>query len=665
MFALRNTKKGFEIYFRGTCIIANQEKKPLLRLGKANGEFTGHHGSYTIREQGLLWYDLGDPVVEHIEETQITLRYAGYGKLVLTAEKGTVNIVFTADTQYEINRFSIRFRCNAEEPIYGCGEQYSFVDLKNRKIPIWVQEQGLGRGPNAVKLACDLAAHAGGTRYSTYFSMPAFVTKTRAVVAKTSSYALFDFKAKEEYCLTFWQIPQKIELWITDSLKESIARLSQRLKRQRRLPPWVGKGMSLGLQGGTNAVLEKLGKFEQYAPKAITSLWLQDWVGKRITSFGSQLLWNWEYNKEQYPDFPRFIETIHEKGIKVLGYINPYLAMDCPMYREASNLGFCVQDKEGKDYAIQVTSFDAAIIDLTNPEARSWIKTVIKKNMIAIGLSGWMADFGEFLPTDSVLFDKSDAETTHNLFPVLWSEVNREAIEEAGVSEQCFFFSRSGYLDSGKTMDMCWAGDQMVSYDKDDGLESVVPASLSLGLCALPYWHSDMGGYTTLGWVKRSRDLAIRWAELAVFSPFMRSHEGNKLERNAQYYDDPALVKTIGDLVCLHDVLHPYLQAMEEEYQNTGLPFIREMGIHYPELKPMRSQFLYGRDILVAPVLKKGRKTVKVYLPDDSFTGFQDNKDYAKGWHTCKAELGKPVFFYHRESEVERVLELFREEKGK
>jgi alpha-glucosidase len=277
--------------------------------------------------------------------------------------------------------------------------------------------------------------------------------------------------------------------------------------------------------------------------------------------------------------------------------------------------------------------------------------------MIGIGLSGWMADFGEFLPTDSVLFDKSDAERTHNLFPVLWAKVNREAIEEAGVQKDCFFFSRSGYLGSGKTMDMAWAGDQMVSFDKDDGLESVVPAALSLGLCGLPYWHSDMGGYTTLGWVKRSRELAIRWAELAVFSPFMRSHEGNKPERNVQYYEDGELIKTVGNLVKLHDALHPYLQELEREYQRTGLPFIREMGLHYPTIKPMRDQFLYGRDLLVAPVLKKAKKTVRVYLPEDSFLYAYDRKPYAKGWHTMKAEVGKPVFFYRRESRVGKEIE--------
>ena len=664
MLKILKHDQGLTLFYKGIPLAKHRKGKPLLQLGNGEGTFISHHGSYTIHERGLHWYDLPDPKVEQQVGSEIVLHYEGFGRLLFTSGKDGLRISFDPEKAHEVNRFCIRLCCNEKEAIFGCGEQYSFVDLKNRRIPIWVQEQGLGRGLNAVKFCCDLAAHAGGTPYSTYFSMPAFVTSTRALFANASSYALFDFKARDEYLLSFWEIPRSIRMFETKSLGQSIARLSSKLGRQRMLPSWVGKGMSLGLQGGAAAVLEKLGKFAQYAPNAVTSIWLQDWVGKRMTSFGSQLLWNWEYNHETYPDFPQFIETMDKKGIKVLGYINPYLAMDCPMYAQASGLGFCVKDEKGNDYAIKVTSFDAAIIDLTNPDARIWIKSVIKKNMIDIGLSGWMADFGEFLPTDSVLFDASDAEKMHNLFPVLWSEVNREAIEEAGASERCFFFSRSGYLSSGKTMDMCWAGDQMVSFDKDDGLESVVPAALSLGLCGIPYWHSDMGGYTTLGWVKRSRELAIRWAQLAVFSPFMRSHEGNRPERNVQYYDDPDLIKTIGNLVALHDVLHPYLQGMEKEYQRNGLPFIREMGIHYPNIKPMRSQFLYGKDILVVPALKRATKTVNVYLPDDSFTNFQDGKDYRSGWHTIPSDLGKPVFFYHKESNVGKDLESFRLKNG-
>ncbi|MBI9096741.1 MAG: alpha-glucosidase [Sphaerochaeta sp.] len=665
MLEVRKTPLGFSLYLHDTLILTDRVGKPLLKLGTGLGSFSSSHGSYTIKEAEVVWYALPQPIVGSVDNDLLTLLYEGYGSLsIALSSDNTVQFSFAPVTDKPINRFQIQFACDENEPIFGCGEQYSFVDLRSLAIPIWVQEQGLGRGPNLVKLCCDIAAGAGGSRYSTYFSMPAFVTKSRALYAESSSYALFDFKEKGAYSLQFWQIPETLSLTLTSSLAESVGALSQNLGRQRNLPSWVGEGMSLGLQGGSEAVLAKLAAFESNAPGCITSVWLQDWVGKRITSFGSQLLWNWEYNKEAYPAFPQFVKDMNRRGIRILGYINPYLAMDCPMYQEASRQGFCVKNKKGEDYAVTITTFDVAIIDLTNSDARAWIKSIIKKNMIGIGLSGWMADFAEFLPTDCVLSDKSEAERTHNLYPVLWAEVNREAIEEEGKSGECFFFSRSGYLGSAPVMDMSWAGDQMVNWDKDDGLASVVPAAISLGLCGIPYWHSDMGGYTTLGWVKRSRTLAIRWAELAVFSPFMRSHEGNKPERNVQYYEDEALIRMIGFLVRLHNALHPYLITLEEEYQKTGLPFIREMSLIYPELKPMRSQFLYGPDVLVAPILKRNATKARVYIPDDSFVSAYDRKAFAKGWHTVPAPLGKPVFFVKQGSLVSRHMERFFEREA-
>ncbi len=660
MLEVRETPHGLSLYLHDTCILTDEVGRPLLRLGIGKGSFAANHGSYTIKDEGLVWYDLPQPLVCAAKENLLSLSYDGYGVLTIDLEPdNTLLFSFASDTDNPIDRFQIRLLCDETEPIFGCGEQYSFVDLRNLAIPIWVQEQGLGRGPNLVKLCCDIAAGAGGSRYSTYFSMPAFVSRSRAFFAKSSSYALFDFREKGAYTLGFWQIPESLSYTLTSSLAQSVDKLSSSLGRQRKLPSWVGKGMSLGLQGGKDAVLSKLARFEATSPDCITSVWLQDWVGKRLTSFGSQLLWNWEYNKEAYPDFPQFIKDLRKRGIRVLGYINPYLAMDCPMYKEASLRGFCVKNQQGNDYAVKITTFDVAIMDLTNRDARSWIKSIIKENLIGIGLSGWMADFAEFLPTDCVLFDRSDPERIHNLYPVLWAEVNREAIEEAGVSDECFFFSRSGYLGSASVMDMSWAGDQMVNWDADDGLASIVPATISLGLCGIAYWHSDMGGYTTLGWVRRSRTLAIRWAELAVFSPFMRSHEGNRPERNVQYYDDEDLIRKIGYLVRLHDALHPYLISLEEEYQNSGLPFIREMSLHYPSLCPMRTQFLYGPDILVAPVLKRNATKVRVYIPDDSFLFAYDKKPYGKGWHTVSAPLGKPVFFCRSGSSVSRQLESF------
>ena len=92
-----------------------------------------------------------------------------------------------------------------------------------------------------------------------------------------------------------------------------------------------------------------------------------------------------------------------DDGIRFLGYLNPFLAVDGKLYPEARDRGLCVKKADGSDCLTVTTSFPAAMLDLTKPGTVEWIKGVIRDNMIGTGLSGWMADFGEYLPTDAVL----------------------------------------------------------------------------------------------------------------------------------------------------------------------------------------------------------------------------------------------------------------------
>ena len=90
-------------------------------------------------------------------------------------------------------------------------------------------------------------------------------------------------------------------------------------------------------------------------------------------------------------------------------------------------------------------------MDLTNPDAWTWIKEIIKGELIGNGASGWMADFGEGLPYDAVLFSGADPKGYHDRYAEEWARVNREAISEAGRGDDIVFFNRSGYTNSPAT----------------------------------------------------------------------------------------------------------------------------------------------------------------------------------------------------------------------
>jgi hypothetical protein len=98
-------------------------------------------------------------------------------------------------------------------------------------------------------------------------------------------------------------------------------------------------------------------------------------------------MWNWKADDELYPDLKNKIAEWKEKGVHFLGYINPFMAIEKPLYKYASEHGYCVKNKKGEDYMVTITTFPAAMIDFTNPEAYEWYKNLIKENMIGIGIA--------------------------------------------------------------------------------------------------------------------------------------------------------------------------------------------------------------------------------------------------------------------------------------
>ncbi|MGN1419332.1 MAG: alpha-glucosidase, partial [Acutalibacteraceae bacterium] len=372
-----------------------------------------------------------------------------------------------------------------------------------------------------------------------------------------------------------------------------------------------------------------------------------DWEGRRVTAVGKQLFWNWEWDKELYPGLDEKIKELNEKGIKVLGYCNPFLAVEKPLYEYASQKGYCVKDKDGKDYYVKITTFPAAMVDLTNPEAYEWLKEIIKKNMVEFGFSGWMADFGEYLPTDCVLYSGEDAKLVHNTWPALWAKLNREVIEETGNLGKIMFFTRAGFTGTPKYSTMMWNGDNHVDYSVDFGLPSVIPAMLSLTCSGFGLSHSDIGGYTTFMKLKRSEELYMRWCEMNAFSVLMRGHEGLNPDLNAQFDASERVLLHGAKMSRIHKALMPYLKRAVKYNADCGVGVVRPLFFYYdePDAYDEGYEYLLGRDVLVAPVLKKDAYSRAVYLPDDEWIHIESKKEYKGGKYNISAPLGEiPVF---------------------
>jgi sulfoquinovosidase len=664
MIKLTSNNYEFALYFKDYPFIMHRVSSPFILLGYGTGTYRESHGIFRISDEIMNKIPLNEFNIRKETPEEVIIEFPGKLEVRFSVVENKLEIAFDCKVKY-INRFWMNLLSTETENIYGCGEQYSELNLKNKLVPLWCEEQGVGRGKDLLTFLANLTYGAGGDSTTTYYPQPTFVSSRNYFCnIETSAYAIFDFTKEKTSTLHIWDVPDKVVIGKYNKASQTISELTKHLGIQPKIADWSYEGVWLGLQGGRDTVKNKLEIAKEYDVE-VSALWVQDWVGRRITSFGKQLIWDWNYDKDRYPDLPQFINELKSEGLRFLGYINPFLAIEKDLYKEASEKGYLVKNKEGRDYLITVTTFPAGLIDLSNPGAVKWIKEVIKKNLIETGLSGWMSDFGEYLPMDCVLHSGEDPELFHNKYPVIWAKLNLEAINEAGLkAKDTLFFSRAGYTGTSKYSPVIWAGDQTVNWSRDDGLASVIPAGLSLGFNGIGVHHSDIGGYTTIAWVKRSKELFMRWAEHSAFTVIMRTHEGNRPDKNWQFDSDDETLRHFAKMSKIHKHLKPYIKTILEDYYHNGLPAMRHPYIHYEndvKLHKFKYQYLFGRDLLVAPVYKPKRRKHKVFLPKDNWTHLWSGNSYDGGWVTVKAPLGEPPVFYREESEFS---ELFAEIKS-
>ena len=355
-------------------------------------------------------------------------------QFAVTQQGSQIRLAYVGEEKPGVNRYWLTFVTNPKEHIYGCGETYSELDLKGQNVRIWVAEhQNTGRISKKIIKEKLLGKHPDKKlsfdKYESYYAQPTFVSSDKYYVhCDINAYSEFDFTDAGKITLYFQEPP----VIITDSgqdFAEVSRKLTGLLGRQKALPDWLYDGVILGIQEGTDVVDAKIKKAKE-AGVPVVGVWCQDWSGCRRTGFGYQVMWNWEWDQELYPGLDKKIAEWKEEGVRFLGYINPFIAIEKDLYAYASEHGYCVQDREGKDYLVTITTFPAAMVDFTNPEAYEWYKGLIKENMIGLGMGGWMADFGEYLPIDAVLYSGEDPAIIHNQWPAIWAKMNQEAVAE-------------------------------------------------------------------------------------------------------------------------------------------------------------------------------------------------------------------------------------------
>lgn len=642
---------GFDLLIGGRTVLCHRPEYPAISVASGDPLVTMVRGNFRLSDIPVAARPLS--VCEVVGEGAAVLSSAdAAAKVALSLAPDAARLTVTALSGHD--RITLDVLLAPDDVLWGGGEQMSYLALNGRTFPIWTSEPGVGREPGTplTDQASADGSFAGGDYWTTNYPEPTVLCSGGwALSLANAEYVELDAREPGRLRVHVWSGAVTIDLF-EGAPADLTRQLGARFGPRQALPEWALGGAIVGLKQG-EASFERLEALIE-AGAAISGLWCEDWVGIRETSFGRRLFWDWQWTADRYPDLPARIAALKARGIRFLGYVNPYLAVDGPLYPEAAAKGYfarCLDSDE--PYVVDFGEFHAGVVDFTNPAAAAWFaEEVIGKRMLDFGLDGWMADFGEYLPTDLRLHN-GDPMQEHNRWPVRWAEVNARAVASRGRTGDVLWFMRAGHTGVQGHCPLLWAGDQSVDFSRHDGIGTVITAALSSGLVGNAFSHSDVGGYTSLFGNVRTEELILRWYELGAFSPVMRTHEGNRPDDNLQIDSNAELIDGFVRWSKVHARLAPYVRHLVAEAQATGLPAQRALFLHYPEDREtftIQDQFLYGADLMVAPVIEAGAVTRTVYLPQGDWRHVWSGVDFAPGWHDVPAPIGEPPVFYRRTS---------------
>jgi alpha-D-xyloside xylohydrolase len=323
--------------------------------------------------------------------------------------------------------------------------------------------------------------------------------------------------------------------------------------------------------------------------------------------FGSgELGWGGMDFDSSFPDPPKMIRELNDRGMKLL----LWSANRCSgkMFQEGSDKHYLFPAK-----------WPAA--DISRPEVYDWWKEKLNE-YVRLGVRGYKIDRGE---------ENEMPDAVQNQFAVLFPKLSAEGLS-AAYGNDYFIFTRN-VNDLSRKFTAVWNGDSWPTFG---GLQTSIKNGLRAGLINFPMWGSDTGGYFAPS--HNTKELLARWLEFSSFSPMMEVILGPK--RTVWYDYDDELIRIAQTFTRIHHDLIPYTRSYMYESTRTGMPIMRALVLAYPDddrFSDLWDEYLYGADILVAPVATAAAKDRKVYLPAGRWIDYNDKRTVHDGRSTITA----------------------------
>lgn len=375
---------------------------------------------------------------------------------------------------------------------------------------------------------------------------------------------------------------------------------------------------------------------------------------------------DYRFDEEYFPDPAAMVRELHEMGIETMVSIWPQIDWRSENYEEMRQQGLLVKSHAGIDVQMLFHG-NNVFMDATNPRTRKYVWEKCRKNYADLGIRTFWLDeaepeFGTY-EFENYRYCAGTVEEIGNIYPREYARLFYEGQRTMG-QENIVNLIRCAWVGSQRYGALVWSGDIFSSYED---FRKQICAGIHMGLCGIPWWTTDIGGFHG-GWIEKAefRELLIRWFQFGTFCPVMRLHGCrqpaeqivNKAGEVREQTGADNEIWSFGEeaypilkkFILIRESMRNYTRGLMKEAHEKGTPLMRALFYEFPQdaqCWEIQDSYLFGPDILVAPVCREGARSRRVYLPAGaSWTHAGTGKIYEGGaFYQVEAPLDTlPVF---------------------
>jgi alpha-D-xyloside xylohydrolase len=484
------------------------------------------------------------------------------------------------------------------EKLFGGGESFTRLDKRGQKLVLWANDA------NGVETG------------RMYKPIPFFMSnRGYGMFVHTSAPTTFDFGATYGNTNALLLGDDELDLFVFLGTPKEILNEYTTLTGKPPMPPLWSFGLWMSRityysEDETRAVAAKL-------------------RGNRIPSdvihldtgwFETDWRCDYQFSKTRFKDPVKMIADLKHDGFHISLWQLPYFVPKNSLFPEILAKGLAVRDGKGN------LPYEDAVLDFTNPATVAWYQEKIA-GLLKMGVGAIKVDFGEAAPLNGIYANGRSGFYEHNLYPLRYNQAVADITRQT--TGENIIWARSAWAGSQR-YPLHWGGD---SGAQDSGMAATLRGGLSLGLSGFTFWSHDIGGFAA----KTPEELYRRWMPFGMLTSHSRCH-GTPPKEPWEY--SPAFMDDFRRADELKYRLMPYVYAQAKDSSERGLPMVRALFIEYPGDPgswQVDDEYLFGSDILVAPLMETGATERNVYLPPGQWIDYQTAKVFAGGWHTIAA----------------------------